>query len=80
MPDVAERSSDMGIVQSTAAQATAAQISPAFFDIMLSFWIVELWSEFPLLDRPRSHSGIEGKRVQATVRSAKADINSRDRA
>jgi hypothetical protein len=37
MPDVAERSSDMGIVQSTAAQATAAQISPAFFHMMLSF-------------------------------------------
>jgi hypothetical protein len=42
MPDVAERSSDMGIVQSTAAPATAAQISPAFFDMMLSLWIVEL--------------------------------------
>jgi hypothetical protein len=42
MPDVAERFSDMGIVQSTAAQATAAQISPAFFDMMPSFWIVEL--------------------------------------
>jgi hypothetical protein len=42
MPDVAERSSDMGIVQNTTAQATAAQISPAFFDMMLSFWIVEL--------------------------------------
>jgi hypothetical protein len=39
MPDVAERFSDMGIMQSTSAQATAAQISPAFFDMMLSFWI-----------------------------------------
>jgi hypothetical protein len=42
MPDVAERSSDMGIVQSTAAQAIAAQISMAFFGMMLSFWIAEL--------------------------------------
>jgi hypothetical protein len=80
MPDVAERSSDMGIVQSTAAQATAAQISPAFFDMMLSFWIVELSRANFLYWTPRNHSGIEGKRVQAIVRSAKADVNSRDRA
>jgi hypothetical protein len=30
MPDFAERSSDMGIAQNTAAVATTAQISPAF--------------------------------------------------
>jgi len=39
MPDVAERLSDMGTIQSTAAVATAAQISPAFFDMMFSFLV-----------------------------------------
>jgi hypothetical protein len=34
--------SDMGIAQNTAALATTAQISPAFFDMMFPFWIVEL--------------------------------------
>jgi hypothetical protein len=32
----------MGIVQNTAAPATIAQISPAFFGMMFSLWIVEL--------------------------------------
>jgi hypothetical protein len=32
----------MGIAQNTAALATTAQISPAFFDMMFSFGIVEL--------------------------------------
>jgi hypothetical protein len=32
----------MGIAQNTAALATTAQISPAFFDMMFPFWIVEL--------------------------------------
>jgi hypothetical protein len=41
-PDVAECLSDMGIAQNTAALATTAQISPAFFDMMFSCWIVEL--------------------------------------
>jgi hypothetical protein len=39
MPDVAERLSDMGTAQSTAAVATAAQISPAFFDMMFFFLV-----------------------------------------
>jgi hypothetical protein len=40
MPDVAERSSDIGIAESTAAVTIAAQISPAFLYngfMMLSF-------------------------------------------
>ena len=40
MPDVAERSSDIGIAESTAAVATAAQMSQAFLynvDIVFSF-------------------------------------------
>jgi hypothetical protein len=40
MPDFAERSSDMGIAQNTAAVATTAQISPAFLhnvDMTFSF-------------------------------------------
>jgi hypothetical protein len=38
MPDVAECLSDMGIAQNTAVLATTAQISPAFFDMMFSFF------------------------------------------
>jgi hypothetical protein len=42
MPDVAVRSSDIGIALSTAPVATAAQISPAFLydvDIGFSFFV-----------------------------------------
>jgi hypothetical protein len=41
MPDIAERSTDIGIVQSTAPAAAAAQISAAFLqnvDIMISLF------------------------------------------
>jgi hypothetical protein len=59
----------MGIAQNTAALATTAQISPAFFDMMFSFWIVELiYSTGPAANR----SGIEAKRVLRDVCSRKS--------
>jgi hypothetical protein len=45
MPDIAERSTDMGIVQNAAPARAAAQISAAFLwkiDMMASFWSAKL--------------------------------------